>query len=58
MIIVKDALPRMTFRLMAFLIVIWLFTVRLIKITKRDKKETPTFQIMYSYVAISQFLLR
>lgn len=53
MIVVKGALSTMTFRLMAFLIVVWLFTVRLIKIIKRDKKETPTFQIMYSYVAIS-----
>lgn len=56
MIVIKDALSTMTFRLMAFLIIVWLFTVRLIKITKRDKKETPTFQIMHSYIAISQLL--
>lgn len=56
MIVIKDVLSTMKFRLMAFLIVVWLFTVRLIKISKRDKKETPTFQIMHSYVAILQFL--
>lgn len=56
MIVIKDVLSTMTFRLMAFLIIIWLFTVRLIKITKRDKNETPVFQIMNSYVAISQYL--
>lgn len=56
MIVIRDVLSTMTFRLMAFLIIVWLFTVRLIKITKRDKKETPIFQIMYSCVAISQIL--
>lgn len=55
MIVVKGALSTMTFRLMAFLIVVWLFTVRLIKIIKWVKKETTKFQIMCSYVATSQF---
>lgn len=56
MIVIKDALSTMTFKLMTFLIVMWLFTVRLIKIIKRDKEETPTFQITCGYVAISLFL--
>ena len=43
MIVIKDAFSTMIFRLMAFLIIVWLFTVRLIKITEKDKRETPTF---------------
>lgn len=52
MIVIKETLSTVTFRLRAFLIVVWLFTVRLMEITK----ETVAFQIMHKYIAILQFL--
>lgn len=52
MIVIKEILSTVTFRLRAFLIVVWLFTVRLMEITK----ETAAFQIMHKYIAILQFL--
>lgn len=52
MIVIRGTLSTMTLRIRAFLIVVWLFTVRLMEIAK----ETAALQIMHKYIAISQFL--
>lgn len=52
MIVIRGTLSTVTLRVRAFLIVVWLSTVRLMEIAK----ETAAFQIMHQYIAISQFL--
>lgn len=52
MIVIRGTLSTMTLRLRAFLIDVWLFTVRLMEIAK----ETAAFQIMHKDIATSQFL--
>lgn len=51
-VVIRGTLSTMTLRLRAFLIAVWLFTVRLMEIAK----ETAAFQIMHKYIAILQFL--
>lgn len=52
MIVIRGTSSTMTLRLRAFLIGVWLFTVRLMEIAK----DTATFQITHKYIATSQFL--
>ena len=52
LIVIRGTLSTMTLRIRAFLIVVWLFTVRLMEIAK----ETAAFQIMHKYIATWQFL--